>query len=215
MNIDFNTLLVGFFGSLVGVFLTGTYGRITTANKLNRTRKILLNYIQTIAIPKCEKYIEDVKSGIEIVENFEKFAPYGNKENDRGKLDYMPMLNSDIFKSFNPEVLLQTSYNTETHSSLIEITYTIEFLKKHMTYDKIADFINKLRTHLDKKNISDIDIQHHLQSCSYYRKLKDRTLYDFDLKTECALELKEELDKIVHQLEGNQTLWLMKYGFRQ
>ena len=215
MDFDINTLLVGFIGSLVGVFLTGTYGRITTAFKLNRTRKILLNYFQSIAIPKCEKYIEDVKMGNDLVANFSQFAPNGNRENDRGKLDYMPMFNSDILKSLNPEILLQTSYETKTHSILIEITYTIEFLKKHMTYDTIENFINKIRTHLDKKNIADIEIQNHLKTCSYYRQLQDRTLYDFSLKTECAKELHQELKNIMRQLKGNSTFWIIKYSLRQ
>ncbi len=215
MEFDINTLLVGFIGSLIGVFLTGTYGRITTAFKLNRTRKILLNYFQSIAIPKCEKYIEDLKIGNDLVANFSKFAPNGNRENDRGKLDYMPMFNSDILKSLNPEILLQTSYETKTHSMLIEITYTIEFLKKHMTYDKIENFINKIRTHLDKKNVADIEIQNHLKACSYYRQLQDQTLYDFSLKTECAKELYLELKNIMRQLKGNSTFWIIKYSFRQ
>lgn len=215
MNLDINTLLIGFLGSLIGVFLTGTYGRITTAFKLNRTRKILLNYFESIAIPKCEKYIEDIKIGIDLVENFSKFAPTGNKENDRRKLDYMPMFNSDILKSLNPEILLQTSYKTKTHSLLIEITYTIEFLKSQMTSDKIANFINQTKSHLNKKSIPSNEIKEHLMTCAYYEQLKERTLYSFDLKTECAKELNEELRNIVEELKGNSTFWIIKYSFRQ
>ncbi|WP_405199133.1 hypothetical protein [Christiangramia sp. LLG6405-1] len=151
MSLDINTLFIGFLGSIIGIFLTGTYGRITTAFKLNRTRKILLNYFESIAIPKCGKYLEDIKIGIDLVENFSKYAPNRNRENDRRKLDYMPMFNSDILKSLNPETLLQASYKTKTHSLLIEITYTIEFLKSQMTSDKIANFINRIKYTLIKK----------------------------------------------------------------
>ena len=95
MNID--TLIAGFVGSLIGVFLSGTYGRITTAFKLNRIRKIIINSFKAISIPKCDKYIEDINQGIEFVDNFS--IQKIKKEKDDRTLDYMPMFNSDILKS--------------------------------------------------------------------------------------------------------------------
>lgn len=67
---DKNALIAGFIGSLIGVFISGTYGRITTAFKLNRIRKIIINCFQAISIPKCEKYIEDLIKELNLLEIF-------------------------------------------------------------------------------------------------------------------------------------------------
>ncbi len=208
---DINTLIAGFVGSLIGVFLSGTYGRITTAFKLNRIRKIIINSFQAISIPKCEKYIEDINQAIEFVENFSIKKTIKEEKT----LDYMPMFNSDILKSINPEVLLQTSFKAKTHSDLIEIAYTIDFLKTHMAVDKMASFKEKVVEHLKEKEIENSELYNHLLTCSFYRKLKENVLSDLKLKIETSKELNIEQRKIVNDLKGKSFIWIMKYIWRQ
>jgi hypothetical protein len=211
MNID--TLIAGFVGSLIGVFLSGTYGRITTAFKLNRIRKIIINSFKAISIPKCDKYIEDINQGIEFVDNFS--IQKIKKEKDDRTLDYMPMFNSDILKSINPELLLQTSFKAKTHSDLIEITYTIDFLKTHMAVDKMASFKEKVVDHLKEKEIENSELYNHLITCSFYRKLKEQVLSDLKLKIETAKELNIEQKQILKDLKGKSFIWIIKYIWRQ
>lgn len=214
MKIDLNTLIIGFLGSLIGIFLSGTYGRITTAFKLNLTRKVILNYFETIAIPKCEKYIEDTNLGINFIEKYEKNTTSETNTND-WKLDYMPMFNSDILKSISPEILLQTSFKAKTHSDLIEIAYTIDFLKNHMAYDKINVFIEKVKKHLEKKKLKNIEFHSHLQTCPYYKQIKYQILEDFKLKVETSKGLNDEQKEVVKDLKGTSIIWILKYIWRQ
>ncbi|MEI6866088.1 hypothetical protein [Flavicella sp.] len=210
---DKNALIAGFIGSLIGVFLSGTYGRITTAFKLNRIRKIIINCFQAISIPKCEKYIKDINQGIEFVGNFS--TKKTEKEKDNKTLDYMPMFNSDILKSINPELLLQTSFKAKTHSDLIEITYTIDFLKTNMPIDKMASFKEKVIAHLKEKKIENDELYNHLLTCPFYKKMSEEVLSDLNLKIETAEELNKDQKKIVKDLKGNSFIWILKYLWRQ
>ncbi|MBA6316982.1 hypothetical protein [Cellulophaga baltica] len=212
MKLDINTLIIGFIGSLIGVFLSGTYGRITKAFKLNRIRKIIINYFQAIAIPKCDKYINDVEQGIKFVKNFKNQE---SKEDNDWTFDYMPMFNSDILKSISPEVLLQASFKAKTHSDLIEIIYTIDFLKSNMTIDKASSFKEKVLEHLEEKDIRDNELYEHLKDCNFYDKLSKQVISDFNLKKRTAIGLNKEQRQVLKDLNGKSFMWIVKYIWRQ
>ncbi|MBE7653996.1 hypothetical protein [Tenacibaculum finnmarkense] len=127
----------------------------------------------------------------------------------------MPMFNSDILKSINPELLLQTSFKAKTHSDLIEITYTIDYLKKNMPIDKMSLFKEKVIAHLKEKEIENDELYNHLLSCSFYEKLSKEVLSDLNLKIETAEELNKDQKKIIEDLKGNSFIWILKYLWRQ
>jgi hypothetical protein len=47
-------------GSLIGLFLKTVFDRITTALKLNRQRKVILDYSKFIGLDKSLKFVEDL-----------------------------------------------------------------------------------------------------------------------------------------------------------
>ena len=210
---EVNNLISGIIGAVFALVLSSIYTRITNSSKLNKKRRTIVVYLELIAIPKCIKYIEDIKESLNFLDNLEN----KNDEiiNYSIHLDYMPMFNSDLLKSFNLDVLLQISYNKKTHYKLLEIPYTIDFLRNNMPHDIINDFKIIINEHLKSKNVKSSEIYSHLDNCSFYKKNKSRVIDVLKLRLDTASGLLDNLNNTYFELEGKSLKWFLKYLRKQ
>tara|TARA_B100000795_G_scaffold54311_1_gene35574 strand:+ start:369 stop:1037 length:669 start_codon:yes stop_codon:yes gene_type:complete len=205
---SFGGLIDVTIGALIGVFLSGTAGRITTARKLNRTRKLLLSVLDSIIIPKCQTYIDDCNQGIEFVETYHNLT-------NSVLLDNIPMFNSEIFKAISPEILLLTCYDQLTHKNVVSGSYAIDFLRENLVHPMLDEYKQRIYDHLLKKEVSEKDYSDHIRTCESCIEFKESAMSDIKIKIGTATELKGELEQVRSSLRGKSIVWFFKYLCKQ
>ena len=139
-------------GSLIGLFLKTSFDRVTTACKLNRQRKVILDYSKFIGLDKSLTYINDldyIKKYV-IAETEEEINEI---QNSKYSVDAMPMFTSAIFKSFTQDELRRTTFNTQDYIAILDISYSIDFLRDYMPLQLWEKYQIKVRKHMEDDKI--------------------------------------------------------------
>lgn len=201
-------------GSFIGLFIKTSLDRITTAVKLNRQRKVLIDYSKFIGLEKSLKFIEDldfVKQYI-LADTEEEITKARNRNY---AIDAMPMFTSAIFKSFSQDEQRRTTFSTRSYITLLDITYSIDFLKEYMPLDLWGKYQAKVREHMKEEKIKPEEEIKHFQDCGFLKYLAETSVNELEMKRERSLHIHEQFHEIVLKLDGWGWIWIFKYIFRQ
>lgn len=203
---EINNLLSGLFGAIIAVLMTPVINRITAAIRLNNIRKTLLNYLKYIALGKIDKYAEDmllIKS--KILEPNEKMGE---------TVDAMPMLTSEIFKSYTPDELNRVCYSSKNYIELLDIYYSIDFLKSNMPIDIYSKYVEKIENHFEEKNIEGIDAKlNHCKTCDVLKSYITFSSNNAEQKIKRAVAASKQIKTLLKSIKGNSIVWIVKYTF--
>ncbi|MCP1997388.1 hypothetical protein [Flavobacterium sp. HSC-61S13] len=201
-------------GSLIGLFFKAFFDRISTALKLNRQRKVLLDYSRYIGLDKSHKYIEDldfIKKYV-IAETEEEITEI---QNSNYGVDAMPMFTSAIFKSFSQDELRRTSFSTNNYITILDISYSIDFLRDYMPLELWEKYQIKVRQHMEDDKIKIEDEIKHFQECGYLKSLAKQALVEIKMKKERAFQTHRQFHNLIEKLKGWSLIWTIKYIIRQ
>jgi hypothetical protein len=201
------SILLGFIGALIAIILSSIYNRLNVAIKVNRVRMAIINYLELLAKPKLDRFIDDCNHTIKYLTdmdfaNPEKKQPY----------DEMPMLTSEVIKSFEQHDLLLACYNSLNYTDLLAWYYSIEFLKKNMPRDIYNGFSQWTNKHLENEKIPPGEKQfEHIKNCRSIAREKKDSITNIEMKISTAKQSTETLTRIVKNLKGQHTYWIWKY----
>lgn len=200
-------LLSGLIGAVIAVFVAFLIKRITEARNQNKIKKSIIAYLEIIAIDKLNRYISDsqhTKKRLLSVEFNESEPEYC--------YDYMPMLTSDYFKSIGNKVLFDVIKKQDDFILMLDLYYTIDFLKENMPIEYHKKFILKIENHFEIKGIVDYKSKiEHLNKCSYIGQLRYYLISDIDLKIQTANAALENISKLLEVLKRPKCLWFLKF----
>lgn len=201
-------------GSLIGLFLKTLFDRVSTASKLNRQRKVIIDYSKFIGLDKSFKYVEDI--------DFIKKSTIAETEEEIMEIrksnyavDAMPMFTSAIFKSFTQDELRRTTFNTKNYIRILDISYSIDFLRDYMPLQLWEKYHLKVRQHMEDSKIKIEDEIKHFQECGYLKALSREALVEMDMKRLRALETHKQFHDLISRLSGWDLIWIIKYIIRQ
>ena len=169
-EINYLSLLIG---SLIGILLSHFFIKISIALKLNNYRKLILRYNNEISIPKIETYIKDYKKAEFYILNYYSIVIEKNNYNNKvvNNYDIMPMLNSEVYKSIPNEFLFRI-LKKDDYSKMLNIIYSIEFLKANMPINLCTKFTVDIKNHLKEQEINKKNEGKHLKQCNYLEKIQ-------------------------------------------
>ena len=159
--INIENLISALIGSIIGILISGTYGRLNTAIKINSYRKLILTYSKFVVVKNVNNYIEDYKQAKLFISNYLEIHNNGLKV--KSKYNLMPMFNSEIFKSIPNESLYKIFPDKEMYADFLDTIYSIDFLKNNMPSIKIQNFTNDLKKHIEYQKIEPKDVKGHLE----------------------------------------------------
>ncbi|ERM80290.1 hypothetical protein P872_13510 [Rhodonellum psychrophilum GCM71 = DSM 17998] len=201
-------------GSLIGLFLKTFFDRFATASKLNRQRKVILDYSKYIGLDKSLKFVEDLdfikKSIVAVTEEEIKETQESNYA-----VDAMPMFTSSIIKSFTQEELRRTTYSTINYITILDITYSIDFLRDYMPLQLWENYHTKVRQHMEDDKIKIEDEIKHFQECGYLKSLASNAVNEIEMKRTRAIETHRQFHNLIDRLKGWNIIWTIKYLLRQ
>jgi hypothetical protein len=214
MNIDFSK--VNFEGVLVGalsgLLLKTLLDRILIAQKLNRQRKVILDYSKYIGLDKSSKYLQDL--------DFVKKYVLAEEENEiqeiqesNYSIDAMPSFTSSIFKSFSQDELRRVSFTSSNYIRILDISYSIDFLREYMPLELWDKYQIKVRKHFEDEKIED-EIKH-FKECGYLKKLAGQAVNEIEMKRERAVMTHAQFHILIEELNGWSIFWLLGYFIRQ
>ena len=201
-----------FIGAIAGLFLKGLFDRLLTARKLNRNRKIVVEFCTHIGLDKSLKYVEDLRFVRDSIQaNTEESIK--ELESRNYAVDAMPMFSSDLLKSFSKSELRQASFNTKNFITILDITYSIDFLREYMPLTLWTNYQQKFRQHMDEKQIDD-EIKH-MQECGELQHMAKEAVIEIGAKETRAIEIHKQLHLLIKNLSGNGFFWTIKYLLKQ
>jgi hypothetical protein len=201
-------------GSLIGLFLKMWFDRFANASKLNRQRKVILDYSKYIGINKSFKLVEDldfVKKSI-VAESEEEI---NETQESNYAVDAMPMFTSAIFKSFSQDELRRTAFSTTNYITIIDITYSIDFLRDYMPLHLWENYHAKVIKHMEDDKIKAEDEVKHFQECGYLKSLARQAVNELEMKRIRAVKTHEQFHNLINRLNGWSLIWIIKYLIRQ
>jgi hypothetical protein len=166
-------------GSLIGLFLKTVFDRFSTALRLNRQRKVIIDYSVHIGLDKSNKYIED----LDFIKKYmlaDTEKEITEIENSNYAVDAMPIFTSSVFKSFTQDELRRTTFNTDNYITIIDISYSIDFLRDYMPLQLWEKYQTKVRKHLDDDKIKIKDEIKHFQECGYLKHLAKKAIVEIE-----------------------------------
>lgn len=208
------TIISALIGAIIGISVSGTFGRLTTALRLNRIRKVIVLYSISHGKEKSEKYCEDMYVVKNYIDTFKSQAYSDYKLKNYG-FDVMPMLTSDIFKNFTHENLLRVCYNNHNYIKIVDIIYSIDFIKENMPLELSRKFQTRIKAHLKNQVDNEGKELDHLKDCAFIIELINNHSINIQHKITRAIALKEEFESINKNLGGHNLFWIAKYIFRQ
>jgi hypothetical protein len=210
-KINIESVLIG---SLIGLFFKSIFDRISTAQKLNRQRKIILDYSKYIGLDKTLQYIENLDYAKKYILANTK-VEIDEIQSENYGFDAMPMLTSAIFKSFSQDEIRRTCFNTKNYITTIDISYSIDFLRDYMPLQLWENYCSKVRQHMDDDEIKIEDEIKHFQECGYLKLLAKTAIIEIEMKRKRALETHNQFHKIISNMNGWSLIWMVKYIIRQ
>ena len=211
---DNENLISGLIGALIGVSISGIYSRITTAIKLNRIRKVILDYSKFIGLDKSATYLRDMEyiKGYIKAETEEEILKH---QNANYAVDAMPMFSSDIFNSFAQDELRRVAYKTKDYIRLIDISYSTDFLKEYLPLELYEKYNQKVREHMEEKEIKPEDEIKHFEECGYLKSLADSAVNEIEMKSARAKQTHKQFHELIENLNGWSLWWTIKYLIKQ
>lgn len=201
-------------GSLIGLFFKTGFDRFSTALRLNRQRKVIVDCSTHIGLDKSHKYVEDLDFIKKyILADTEKEIT--EIQNSNYAVDSMPMLTSSVFKSFTQDELRRTTFNTNNYITLIDISYSIDFLRDYMPLQLWEKYQIKVRKHFDDDKIKIEDEIKHFQECGYLKHLAKQAIVEIEMKRTRAITTHQQFHHIIDKLSGCGLIWIPKYIIRQ
>ena len=201
------SILPGLIGALIAIIITSISNRLNASIKINRVRKTVITYLELLARPKLERYIEDCNQAIKYLVEM-NFSEAGNKQ----PYDEMPMLTSEVIKSINQNDLLLACSNSINYTDLLDWYYSIEFIKSNMPRDVYNDFSQWTNKHLEDKKIPPGELQfEHIRSCQSINREKRDSIENLKMKISTANHSRTTLTRIVKNLSGKSICWIWKY----
>ncbi len=197
-------------GALLGLIMKSLYDRLLTALRLNRLRRVILDYSVFIGLDKSSQYIKDMKHIKRYMEAEDEDEISGIQSANYG-VDEMPMFTSDIFKSFSQDELRRVAFNTKNYISLLDIYYSIDFLRKYMPFQLWEKYHRKLRIHIEEKQIEG-EIKH-LKECGYLKSLAREAINEVEAKMVRAEATLKQFCNLINNLRGLNLFWIIKYSF--
>ena len=169
--------------------MSAIFSRLSDANRLNRIRKSITTYLELLARPKLERYISDCNNGIRHLQQNDL-----TQEDRKDGYDDMPMLTSEVLKSFPQNYLFIVSNNTETYSLILDFYYSIEFLRNSMPRNIYNEFSQWTNNHLENKNIPAGEDQfEHIKVCPAIARERQDSIRNIEMKISAANGLSENL----------------------
>ncbi|MEO7043867.1 MAG: hypothetical protein ABI091_01080 [Ferruginibacter sp.] len=201
------TIFPAFIGALIALMLSTFFSRVNNAIRLNRIRRSIILYLQLIGRNKLERYIQDAHKAIIFLKNVE----LANQDKSDG-FDEMPILTSELLKSYSQTDLLIVCYSTRTYSALLDFSYCVDYLKKNMprdVYDKFSEWTNK---HLETKNIPVGNEQFkHIKTCQSIDRERKTSIRNIEMTISTAKGVKENINSMLKKLKGHNIHWIWKY----
>ena len=212
MTIDqtqINNLLSGLVGGLIAVIFTSFLDRISNAIRLNRIRLTILDYLKHIGLDKTLQYAEDmeyVKQSILTTDEKEIH------KKDKRSVDAMPMLTSELFKNFQPDELRQVCYNGKNYIMMLDIYYSIDFLKSYMPLDIYQKYLEKVNAHYEEKGLETGKEQlEHLKTCGVMKQFANEAANEASVKYQRATVTHQVIHDVIDKLNGWGIWWTIKY----
>ena len=207
-------LISGLIGALIGVSISGIYSRLTTAIRLNRIRNVILDYSKFIGLDKSAKYLKDMEfiKGYIKAETEEEILKHQNADYP---LDAMPTFSSDIFNSFAQDELRRVAYNSKDYIRIIDISYSTNFLKEYLALELYENYHQKVREHMEEKNIKLEDEIKHFEECRYLKSIADSAVNEIYMKSDRAKQTHKQFHVLIDNLNGCNLWWTIKYLIRQ
>ncbi|WP_339877445.1 hypothetical protein [uncultured Algoriphagus sp.] len=210
-NINIEGILIG---SLIGLSLKTLLDRVSTALKLNRQRKVLLDYSTHIGLDKSHIYIQDLEF-IKKYINAIKQEEINEIQNSNYAVDAMPTFTSAIFKSFSQDELRRTTFSTNNYITILDITFSIDFLRDYMPLELWEKYHIKVRQHIEDEKIKPEDEIKHFQECGLLKSLATEAIIEVEMKRARAVQTHRQFHTLIEKLSGGNFIWTIKYLFRQ
>lgn len=201
-------------GSLIGLFIKTVFDRVSTALKLNRQRKVIIDYSSHIGASKTLKYINDLdfaKNYI-LADTTEKIMKI---KSSNPSVDAMPMFTSSVFKSFSQDELRRTTYSTKNYIAILDITYSIDFFREYMPLQLLDKYHHKVRKHMEDENVKPEDEIKHFQECGVLKALAKNAVEEIEMKKDRAVLTHQHFHDLIENLKGWWPIWILKYIVRQ
>jgi|TARA_R100000501_G_C2622678_1_gene115868 hypothetical protein len=210
-KIDF---ISAFIGAIIGVSISGIYSRISTAIGLNRIRNVILDYCKYIGLDKSSTLVEDYHfiKGYILANTEEEILKYQNANH---AVDAMPMFSSEIFKSFSQENLRRVSYSSDDYIRIIDISYSIDFLRDYLPLNLYENYHQKVVQHMEEKKIPAEEELKHFAECGYLKSLASKAANEIDMKNSRGKQNYVQFQLLVDNLKGNNFKWILKYIIKQ
>ena len=214
MNLDFSK--VNFegvlIGALAGLMLKAFFDRIVIALKLNRQRKVILDYSKYIGLDKSSKYIQD----LDFIEKYvlaEDEDEINQIQKSNYAVDAMPTFTSAIFKSFSQDELRRISFTTNDYIRVLDITFSIDFLRDYMPLELWEKYHAKVQKHFEDDNVE--NEAQHFKECGYLKGLARQAVNEIEMKRKRAIATHQQFHILIDNLGGWSLLRIIGYIFKQ
>lgn len=214
MTINKDNIIGGLIGALIALLLKALFDRFNVAMKLNRIRKVILDYSTFIGLDKSGQYILDM----DYISRYIKaktVEEISKCEQENYAVDAMPMFTSDIFKSFPQDELRRVCYDSENYIRVIDIMYSTNFLKEYLPLQLYDKYHIKVRKHMEEDKIPLKDEIKHFQECGYLKSLEDEAIREINMKIERAKLTHAQFHTLIDNLKGYGLVWVIKYIIKQ
>ena len=207
-----DNLLSGFLGAVIALFIAALLTRLNSAFRINKIRKAVVIYYQNTGIIKLDVYIENIERCVKRIELFAN-GFFNNPE----KYDYMPMLTSEIVKSYGHiDILRIAAHDSELYSRIVDTGYVIDFLKDHLPGKIMGDYLKAVTDHFQEEKIEKGEARiRHLKHCEYLNSVKESIISNLNGYSKTASDTKENMATVTDKLGGNSTLWVLRYFLKQ
>lgn len=197
-------------GALIGLCIKSVFDRINVALKLNRQRKVIVDYAKFIGVDKSRKFIEDLDyiNRYILAETEEEILRIREMNY---AIDAMPMFTSSIYKGFSQDELRRISLSSSNYIRILDVTFSIDFLRDYMPLQLWEKYRLEVRAHMEEKKIPPSEEVLHFQECGYLKSLSASATNEIEMKRQRAIVTCDQFIHIIERLGGYNLLWIIKY----
>jgi hypothetical protein len=173
-------------GSVVTLLISGLIKSYNRTQKLKRTSKIFIQFIDDIIV----KYLNTNINGYEELLKIKNDEEYFQGIN----VILSPMLNRNIFDFFEKEDLIKISSEFK-EKSIVDIYhafYEIDFLQENVHWKLIENFRQKMENHYEKHKKDYETFSDHNARCQNFQSAKSSLIKELKMQKEhCELLIKD------------------------
>lgn len=179
-------LLSSIGGSAMTLLINGLIKSYNRTQKLKRTSKILIQFIDDIIIKYLNTNIQGYADLLKIKNNEEYFQDIN--------VILSPMLNRNIFDFFEKDDLIKISSEFK-QKSIVDIYhafYEIDFLQENVHWKLIENFQQKMQNHYEKHKKDNETFIEHNERCQNFQSAKSSLISELKMqKKHCELLIKD------------------------